>query len=555
VKLLLFISLFFHALLFAQEDVSSEFSYIQLENKTYTLKEITDKSEANLFSPLDKFQSNFGFTDDIFWIKVNSKNVASIKKQLILELKYPSIDYIDIYELKDQQLILKKELGDLRLYDKSTFMPNPNYEFSLSPLEEKIFFIKIRSTGSLNLGLSVQDTHTYNLSSSTQIKWLSFYFGAVFIMLMYNFIIYLIIRNRSFLYYVLFHVSYTLFALGLTGISYELFWPETPEINRYLLPVAMALTGAFSLLFTIHFLDMKKMSMKLYKFLYILVFISFIFSLLPVIIGYSISVQLISLMSFFIVITLFIISLYLVFYKKNKNALFYLIAWSFFLVGVGVAHLSNIGFIPSTIYTRFSSQIGSFFELLLLSIGLAYYYNRLRKEHLELTYTNDELLALSQTDVLTKSYNRRYFYEKVKLYFSATKGQKKEVALLMLDLDHFKNINDKYGHDVGDKVLISFVNICKTIIREDDIFARFGGEEFVLFLPHTDKLTALTLAKKINMALYNYVIISAPDLTVTVSIGISYNTFDLEKLLNESDKALYKAKHSGRNTVILYDEI
>jgi len=554
VKLLLFISLLFHALLFAQEDISSNFSYIQLENKNYTLKEIQEKSEQDLFLPLEKYQSNFGFTDDIFWIKVTTKNLTSKEQQLVLELKYPSIDYIDIYALKEQQLILKKKLGDLRVFNSSTFMPNPSFTFSMLPSTQQIFFIKVQSSGSLNLGITVETAHDYNLASSTQMKWIYFYFGAVSIMLMYNFIIYLIIRNKSFLYYVLFHISYTFFALGLTGISFELFWPNTPDINRYLLPATMALTGAFSLLFSIHFLDIKSINIKLYKFLYVLVFISFLFSLLPWIIGYSISVQFISFISFFIALSLFILSLYLAFYKKNKNVLFYLIAWSFFFVGVAIAHLSNIGLIPSSTFTSFSSQIGSFLELLLLSVGLAYYYNRLKKEHIELSYTNDSLLSLSNTDMLTKSYNRRYFYDHVKQYLSLKKHPKSKVSLLMLDLDHFKKINDTYGHDIGDKVLISFANICKTIARKNDIFARFGGEEFVLFLPNTDKLTAYRLAQQINTATSNYIIIAAPNLTVTVSIGISTETYDLETLLKQADKALYQAKDSGRNTFIIYDE-
>lgn len=552
-RVLLFISILFHTLLFSQNDINKSFSYIELPNQAYTLNDILQKSKQNLFSPLNKYQSNFGFTNNIFWIKVNIQNLSSKENKLVLELKYPSIDYIDIYELKNNLFTLKKELGDLRVYDKNTFMPNPHYRFSILPKEKKVFFIRIQSTGSLNLGLSVQDTHNYNISSSTQMKWLSFYFGAVFIMLMYNFIIYLIIRNRSFLYYVLFHMCYTLFALGLTGISFELFWPDTPVINKYILPIAMALTGAFSLLFTVHFLDIKNISTKLYKFIYTLVFISFFFSLLPWLIGYSISVQVISFMSFFIVISLFIISFYLVFSKKNKNALFYLIAWSFFLTGVAVAHLSNIGLLPSTIYTRFSSQIGSFFELLLLSIGLAYYYNRLRKEHIELTYTNDTLLALSHTDMLTKSYNRRYFYDKVMQCLITNKQQEHDVALLMLDLDHFKNINDTYGHDTGDKVLISFVNTCKSIIREEDTFARFGGEEFVLFLPDTSREVAIEMAQKINNATQTMDIDTKQNITVTVSIGISYNTFDLERLLDEADKALYQAKSLGRNTFVIYD--
>jgi diguanylate cyclase (GGDEF)-like protein len=523
-----------------------------LENKTYTLSEIVEKSNQDLFSPLHKDQSKFGFTDSIFWIKVHSINSSSIEKTQILELNHPSLDTIDIYELKDQGLILKKELGDLRVYDKSTFMPNPNYEFTVSPKQEKVFFIQIISTGTLNIGMSVQDVNAYNLYSSAQVKWLSFYFGAVLIMLMYNFIIYLIIKNRIFLYYVLSHMTYLLFALSLSGISFELFWPDTPDINRYVLPITMPLTGTFSLLFAIHFLNIKLISNTLYKFLFALMIISFIVSLLPFITGYSVAIKLGSLLTFIIAITLFIVSLYLAIFKTNINALFYFVAWSFFCVGVVISHLSNIGLVPSTILTNFSSQIGSFFEVLLLSIALAYSYNRLQNEHRKLTYSNDRLRVLSHTDMLTGSYNRRYFHDKVNVLLSIAKDENSDFYLLMLDLDHFKKINDTYGHDIGDKVLISFATICRKILRENDIFARLGGEEFVLCLPDTDETTAIHIAKRINTAIRNSTFDFAPDLNLTVSIGISHNTFELEKLLDEADKALYKAKSSGRNTFVLY---
>ena len=547
-RFILFILILFNISLFAQNNINTSFSYIKLENKPHTLNEIVEKSEKNLFSTLQKNHSKFGFTDNIFWIKTITRNNSSTKSFQVMELNHPSLDYIDIYELKNKELILKKKLGDLRLYDKSTFMPNPNYEFSISAGERKVFFIKIVSEGSLNIGISVQDTNTYNLSSSKQIKWLSFYFGAIVIMLMYNFIIYLIIKNRSFLYYVLFHVSYIIFALSLSGISFELFWPHSPWLNQYVIPMSMALIGVFGILFAIHFMDIKNMSIKLYKFLYLLAFMSFLIFLLPLLTAYNFTIQLSSFISFFIAVVLFTTSIYLLIFKKNKNALFYVIAWGFFFLGVAIAHLSNIGFIPSTLITNFSSQIGSFFEALLLSIGLAYYYNGLKSEHSELTYTNKILRELSQTDVLTGIYNRRYFYNEAHTLLSIAKEKNSECYLLMIDLDYFKGINDTYGHDIGDKVLKSFANICQTTLRENDIFARFGGEEFVLFLSGTDKSTAIEIAQSINTAIRHASFDFAPDLKLTVSIGLSNNTRELSTLLEEADQALYQAKESGRDT-------
>lgn len=554
-KYFLLVILLFQTSLFAQEEVKHSFSYIQLEPKNYTFDEIKEKSEKGLFVPLEKNHSKFGFTHKIFWIKVELKNNTEQTIQQILELNYPALDTIDIYSLEDEKFVLKKELGDHRPYDKKTFMPTHSYTFKLLPLEAKTFFIKVVSESSMNIGISVQSIQDYLTTSTTQIKWLSFYFGAILIMLMYNFIIYLITKNRSFLYYVLFHISYISFALAISGIAFELFWPDTPSLNQYILPIAMPLTGTFAVLFSIHFLNLKILTPKLAAFLYALALFTLCIALLPFIVDYSTSIKVGSLITFFGTIILFLIALYLALFKKNINALFYFIAWSFFLIGVAISHLSNIGIVPSTTLTGFASQIGSFFEVLLLSIGLAYYYNRLQKEHLVLSNDNHKLRTLSQTDTLTDCYNRRYFYNKIGEYFTETKRSKRKGALLMLDLDHFKKVNDKYGHGIGDEVLISFVNICKSLIRKDDILARFGGEEFVIFLPYADKLRAFTLAQNIKTKLSNTVIVVEDNLTITVSIGISINTFEVEALLKESDKALYKAKASGRNTIIFYEDI
>ena len=380
-RLLLLMSLCFNTVLFAQEDIKSLFSYIQLENRLYTFDEIKKKSEEGLFLPLEKDHSNFGFVNQLFWVKVMLKNQTKQSIQQILEFKSPSLDVIDIYELEGQIFTLKKELGDHRPHDKSSLMPTSNYEFTLLPLQEKIFFIKITSASSMNIGMSVQNISDYYKSSFTQIKWFSFYFGAITIMLMYNFIVYLMTRNKSFLYYVLFHASHMVFSLALSGIAFQLFWSDTPVLNKYVIPIFMSLTASFGLLFAIHFLNLKVLIPKLYLFLYTWVWLNFALAFTPFIFGYGISIKMVSISNFFEVVMLFVIVSYLSFFKKNINAFFYFIAWSFFLVGVATSHFSNIGLVPSSILTIFGFQIGSFFEALLLSIALAYYYSQLSEKH------------------------------------------------------------------------------------------------------------------------------------------------------------------------------
>jgi diguanylate cyclase (GGDEF)-like protein len=539
--------------LLAQTSSKIDISYISLQNKNSSIQKILQKDADKLFKPLQKTHTKFGFNNKVFWIKADIKNTSSKVNTMILELEHPSLDYIDIYQKISHTLILKKKLGDLRPYDSSMFIPNPSYKFNLKPHERKIFFIKIKTQGTMNIGINIQDRDTYIRASNTQIRWLTFYIGAVFIMILYNFIIFIIIKNISFLFYVLFHAFYLLFTLTLAGITFELLWPNNPEINLYIIPISIPLVGIFSILFFITFLNIKTYAYKLYLFLLFSI-IACIITLLSVFIFNYHSILIVeSILSFMIAITLFIGSISLYLYKKNINALLYFIAWNFTTLGIIIAHLSNIGIIPSFFLTSFSAQIGSFFEVLLLSIALAYYYTNLKKSHDKLSNINKKLEYLSNTDILTQCYNRRYFYSHVQQLLPNI--SQNNFFLLMLDLDYFKKVNDTFGHEIGDKVLYAVAQICIQRIADNHIFARLGGEEFVLFVPHSNKKDITHLAKQLLHSISHIKIESVPNLTLSVSIGISQNEKHLNLLLSHADKALYYAKNAGRNTFYFYNDI
>ncbi len=125
----------------------------------------------------------------------------------------------------------------------------------------------------------------------------------------------------------------------------------------------------------------------------------------------------------------------------------------------------------------------------------------------------------------------------------------------MLDLDHFKQINDNYGHPIGDQVVQEFAECCKCSVREVDLIGRYGGEEVVVFLPETDSDTAMQVANRLREAVEQMPIrISDQELHITVSIGVSRrdeNTLELETLIARADQAMYVAKHKGRNRVAI----
>ncbi len=168
----------------------------------------------------------------------------------------------------------------------------------------------------------------------------------------------------------------------------------------------------------------------------------------------------------------------------------------------------------------------------------------------ELLELNKKLSQLSATDPLTAIFNRRKLFELLGLEVEKTKRYGRPLSLIILDLDHFKRVNDTFGHDTGDAVLKTTTNIISGVIRNTDIFARYGGEEFIIALPETALAGAAALAEKIRVAV-EYHLFPAVG-RITVSIGASeYSGNETDALVKRADEALYAAKRKGRNRVEL----
>ena len=169
------------------------------------------------------------------------------------------------------------------------------------------------------------------------------------------------------------------------------------------------------------------------------------------------------------------------------------------------------------------------------------------------------LIELANRDPMTNLYNRRYFNEISKTLFNLAKRDNQELSILMIDLDRFKNINDTYGHLIGDDVLQLTAKVLMQNTRESDIVIRFGGEEFVVLLPNTTIEGALSIAEKIRSALEQeeLELESQESIRFTASIGIAtYENAvdaDIDALILKSDKALYSAKEAGRNCIKLQE--
>jgi diguanylate cyclase (GGDEF)-like protein len=173
--------------------------------------------------------------------------------------------------------------------------------------------------------------------------------------------------------------------------------------------------------------------------------------------------------------------------------------------------------------------------------------------------TLEDLAQANRIDGLTQIFNRKHWEECLEKEFSRARRYQHGLALIMFDLDHFKLLNDTYGHLGGDLVLIETAKTITSLLRLGDLFGRYGGEEFAVILPNTDSIGALDVAERIRAAISKNVInFQGNNIKVTASVGVSVineNDNRYEDLISNADLALYDAKGSGRNVVCVAKEL
>ena len=168
-----------------------------------------------------------------------------------------------------------------------------------------------------------------------------------------------------------------------------------------------------------------------------------------------------------------------------------------------------------------------------------------------LDQAEQHLRALTREDSLTKLFNRRYFFEVAAIEFERARRYGTTLSLMMIDLDFFKRVNDKYGHQAGDRVLNQVAHLMQSVVRATDIVGRYGGEEFVVLLTQAGLAEAMVLAERLRSKINNAeIVVDGHRLRVSISIGVSERLpadTSFDDLVSRADSALYQAKAAGRN--------
>jgi len=550
------------------EDVSGDLdveAIRQLSDKAWTKSSVEHPS--------------FGFSDSAYWFRAELE--TSELQNWLLEVDSPLLDEIELYLFYSGQLLQKVKTGDSRPFAERP-LGTREFVFPLHlPASGPVsFYMRVKSSGAVQVPMNLWVDSAFIQEDEVETAALGAYFGAILVMMIYNFFLYARVREISYIYYVLYIALFALFIIALSGWGYKYLWPASVGLQQYALVLFIIFGDIAVCLFIYHFLNLPKYAPRIGNILIGTVLALLLLCILLPVFGYNPIVQ------FALVITIGIalVALYSgisLWQGGGVEARYFAVAWSAFLITVILAILEKFALLPLIYSADVLLPSGMMLELTLLSLALgARIYDekqrriqmqekliqvqtksqmelerQVQERTVELKEANAELERLAIIDDLTGVFNRRHFLERGAESVKAAQRYRRPLSVVMLDIDHFKLINDAHGHAAGDEVLGQLAQICQRMKRDTDIFGRLGGEEFGLILPETPALSAFTMAERLRGQVEalptDY---EGTAINITISQGVyavdpelGYPSID--QMLKFADDALYQAKESGRNRV------
>lgn len=517
--------------------------YISIFEDRSTQLNITDFSTPEAlaqFKPLTT-APNFGFSHSAWWVKLQIKNKVADTQKFTVRQNYPLIDFIDFYSrAKDDRNWISYSTGDRRVFDTRPV----DFKDFLFPVNfpsdtETTILIRFESSGPINIGLDLHSEYSLLEAIGTNHLVTGIYYGGFIILVFYNFLLFIAVKERTFFYYLLYLASYGLFFSVLNGLAFQYFWPNSPWLANQSLIILLSLSLIWSLQFSRSILSIREIAPIANRITSGMIMLSAIPLIISPYVAYKTIIVPASIITLLCTIQLMAMG-FIAFAQGSKPARYYLLAWSALLVGILAYMLKSFGLLPHNTLTQNGQQIGSLIEMVLLSIAMGSKVN--------------ELKIGSYVDTLTNLSNRRFFDERFEKEFEHGKNKKDApLSLMIIDVDNFKLYNDQYGHKQGDEALKLVGKKLRDVTRKNIIPCRYGGEEFTVILPNTSSDQARLIAERIRSSIEND---KSGQHKLTISIGIATcekgNFTTHPQLFEAVDKTLYLAKDNGRNRVEIF---
>jgi signal transduction histidine kinase len=349
---------------------------------------------------------NLGITQSTYWFRVDLQYQETQTR--VFQVHYPLLDYVDFYLIKQGALIKHIATGDRRPFHNRNLEDN---DFVISHYHDDrsvlTLLIKVKTQGTMVLPLSSTNIERYAQESAIENMAYGVYFGISVALLIYNFMLLIYLKDKNYLYYCIFVSIILLSALAYTGHGFYLIWPEYSDVNEYITPVASALGFLAASVFMASFLQISSRGEWGKVVNRLCLGLSFFVIFVSIFVNYSDSIKIMSLVQLILTVLFLGSSIYL-WRRGVSEAKYFTIAWVFFIVGNMTSAFRVLGVLPSNILTVYANLFGNVFEMLLLSMGLAYRFETMRKFQAGLSRE----LRLAQQDAIENLEKYRDLFEK-----------------------------------------------------------------------------------------------------------------------------------------------
>ncbi|HOV94572.1 MAG TPA: diguanylate cyclase [Spirochaetales bacterium] len=416
-------------------------------------------------------------------------------------------------------------------------------------------YLRISSTTDVEVGLTLETGVGFFQNETREYVAYGLLYGILVAMILYSVFLLFSLKDRAYLYYILYMVSAGLWIFFVQGHA-KLIFGQKPQFDQTMLWFWVGAMITWGAMFTENFLKLKDGSRGLF----------YLFAVIAVL-GAAVSVgALFGLNDMAFVVShylgvvlpvLVIVAAVVRIVQRLPSAIYFLIAWFFLALGDLSFSLMGLKILPVTFWTTNGMALGMGAQSIFLSMALTDRLRQLEAEKERLESTQSHYLELSLTDPLTGLRNKRFLTTELDLAVLGAHHTKSSLALMLLDLDDFKRVNDTMGHNVGDAVLATLARSMRSCTRESDSLCRFGGDEFVIVLPGVTEIAAFNVAERIRNRFHSDWLESSGEKEeqgcVSVSIGVVRlcDNETAQALLTRADAAMYEAKRLGKNRSVL----
>lgn len=529
-----------------KDAIGTYIDFLQEDKKALSPDQALDAYEAGLFQKSNRSILNFGIGTQPVWLQFDAVNTGQtpLKRQISLETSW--LDKIEVYFLHNGQLLNSQYMGD-------------NLPFAARPIENRYFVLEhLFPSGSTTVLLRVNSLDPkvlpVYLSTADQTQErksfeayiYSFVYGFISALLLYNLMLFLSLKDSRYPYYSLYLASFILTNMAYTGHAYQWLWPQYTAWQIFAPPVMMVVFASCGLLFATRFLGTRQNFPLIHRVLIWGLSLIALAMATSIVLGEQTAWLLIAFSMILVfsctMVLLGIISVH----AGIKYAKYFIIASISAVIGASITALTVWGLIPYSKLGYHAAEIGMLIDASLLALALADQYRVIQeeKQHAE---------QLAKIDHLTGMNNRRAFYDLVTPNWYTGLRNDRNMSVIVLDIDRFKNINDSHGHALGDQVLIQTAKTIAKSERRGDISARWGGEEFIIFLPETHLNDAVSAAERLRKKISRINLQHKGEkVSFTASFGVAHRDLKdigLDELISIADAQLYLAKELGRNRV------